>query len=197
MLIINESSKSDHQTWDNYVLGHPKGLAYQLYAWKEAIERAYGFECHYFIAKEEGNVKGVFPLARIHLPFCKGNLVSLPYCDAGGILADSTSIADSLLNHALDLANGNGIRFVEIRSAESFGDVSSDNSLNTEKVRMLLPLSINSRCGLLPPVISINSISRSPDLPKARLRLASWISPRYWAPSISTSMVVQGPNRAS
>ena len=70
--------------------------------------------------------------------------MSLPYCDAGGILADSTSIADSLLNHALDFANGNGIRFVEIRSAESFGDVSSDNSLNTEKVRMLLPLSIDA-----------------------------------------------------
>jgi len=88
MLSIHLATNADRQKWDDYVLNHPKGLAYQLYAWKEAVERAYGFECPYFMAQEDGVVRGVFPLARIHLPFCKGNLVSLPYCDAGGILAD-------------------------------------------------------------------------------------------------------------
>ena len=87
-ILIRKATQADKNTWDDYVLNHPKGLAYQLYAWKEAIERAYGFECRYFIAQEEGIVRGVFPSARIHLPFCKGSLVSLPYCDAGGILAD-------------------------------------------------------------------------------------------------------------
>jgi hypothetical protein len=77
MLSIREISKSDQKIWDDYVLGHPKGLAYQLYAWKEAIERAYGFECHYFIAQEEEIVRGVFPLARIHLPFC---IDGIPTC---------------------------------------------------------------------------------------------------------------------
>ena len=85
MLTIRKCTEADKIAWDTYVLGHPKGLAYQLYAWKEAIERAYGFECRYFIAQEEGIVRGVFPSARIHLPFCKGNLVSLPYCDAGDL----------------------------------------------------------------------------------------------------------------
>ena len=88
MLTIHLATNSARQKWDNYVLNHPKGLAYQLYARKEAVESAYGFDCPYFIAQEEGIVRGVFPSARIHLPFCKGSLVSLPYCDAGGILAD-------------------------------------------------------------------------------------------------------------
>ena len=42
---IRLATKNDEQIWDDYVLKHPKGIAYQLYAWKAAVENAYGFKC--------------------------------------------------------------------------------------------------------------------------------------------------------
>ncbi|MBN2246947.1 MAG: GNAT family N-acetyltransferase [Candidatus Aminicenantes bacterium] len=130
----------DRQAWDEYVLSHPEGLAYQLYAWKDAVENAYGFECPYFIAREDQIVCGVFPLARIHLPFCKGALVSLPYCDAGGILADSKEIEELLLKHALSFASEKGIRNLEVRSLKPLGNIPEEETRHREKVRMLLSL---------------------------------------------------------
>lgn len=131
---------TDRQAWDDYVLNHPKGLAYQLYAWKDAVEAAYNFECTYFIALEEDRVCGVFPLVHIHLPLCKGSLVSLPYCDAGGILANSKDVAEHLLQNALSCANERGIQEIEIRSSEPVCNLPEEETRNREKVRMILSL---------------------------------------------------------
>ena len=81
---IRPAIDTDRQAWDDYVLSHPKGLAYQLYAWKDAVEWAYGFECPYFIALEGDRVCGVLPLAHIHLPLGKGSLVFCPIVMQGG-----------------------------------------------------------------------------------------------------------------
>ncbi|MBN1472627.1 MAG: GNAT family N-acetyltransferase [Syntrophaceae bacterium] len=131
---------ADRQVWDDYVLSHPEGLAYQLYAWKDAVEAAYGFECPYFISLEEDRVCGVFPLVHIHLPFCKGSIVSLPYCDAGGILADSKEIEEQLLENGLNYAYKCGVQAIEIRSSAPVCDMPEDDIRNREKVRMILSL---------------------------------------------------------
>jgi len=136
---IRAAGPNDRQTWDAYVLKHNQGLAYQLFAWKEAVEKAYGFECHYFLAESEGTLCGVFPLAHIHLPLCKGSLVSLPYCDAGGILADSDDVRRELLDHALQYATEQGIPKVEVRSVNPIGN-DPEATRHRSKVRMLLPL---------------------------------------------------------
>ncbi|MGD8386285.1 MAG: FemAB family PEP-CTERM system-associated protein [Desulfobacteraceae bacterium] len=138
-LSIRLATPNDRASWDAYVLNHPDGLAYQLFAWKEAVEGAYGFECPYFLAEAEGTLCGVFPLAHIHLPLCKGTLVSLPYCDAGGILADSDGVRGRLLEQALDYATERGISNVEIRSVVPIG-MDDEKTRHPSKVRMLLSL---------------------------------------------------------
>ena len=136
---IRLAGPSDRAAWDTYVAEHPQGLAYQLFAWKEAVEDAYGFDCPYFLAESNGTVCGVFPLAHIHLPLCKGELVSLPYCDAGGILADAEDIRSRLLDHALRYAAERGIPKVEVRSVVPIGS-DPEATRHPSKVRMLLPL---------------------------------------------------------
>ncbi len=96
------------------------------------------------MALEDETVRGVFPLTRIHLPLCKGTLVSLPYCDAGGILADTKEIEESLLRHALEFAHDRGIPNTEVRSSEPFVNIPEEETRHQEKVRMLLTLPENA-----------------------------------------------------
>ncbi|MFA5904036.1 MAG: hypothetical protein WC836_08850, partial [Desulfobacula sp.] len=63
----------------------------------EAVERAYGFKRFYLMAENGNIISGILPLIRVNLPFTSGSLVSLPYCDAAGPLADSPDNSEKLL----------------------------------------------------------------------------------------------------
>jgi len=134
------ASSTEKFLWDEYVLRHPHGIAYQLFALQEAIEKAFGFKCIYLMAMNENRVQGILPLVHVHAPGLKGSLVSLPYCDAGGILADSDSIHTRLLLHALSLAKEMGISRVPVRSIVPFAGINPDLTRHPGKVRLVLSL---------------------------------------------------------
>ncbi len=130
--------------WDDYVLRHPHGIAYQLFAFREAIENAFGFKCIYLMAMNKNRVQGVLPLVHVHMPGVKGSLVSLPYCDVGGILADCAPIYTRLLRHALSLAKEMGISKVAVRSLLPFAGIDPNLTRHPGKVRLVLSLPDNS-----------------------------------------------------
>lgn len=142
--MITLAGPSDKDRWDAYVLKHSQGIAYQLFAWKEAVEKAYGFKGFYLMAGNGNKISGILPLIRVNLPFTSGSLVSLPYCDAAGPLADSPDIEHQLISEALNLARIMGIRTVSIRSTSPLAGFEPDTTLNRSKVRMLLRLPDNS-----------------------------------------------------
>ena len=96
---------------------HENGLAYHFFEWKQAIENAYGFHSPYFILEQDKKVCGIFPTSHIHTPFFKDQLVSLPYCDIGGILADSPEVEKSLFEYVCQFSRKNKIQKLEIRAA--------------------------------------------------------------------------------
>ena len=96
---------------------HENGLAYHFFEWKQAIENAYGFQSPYFIEEQDQKICGVFPTAHLHNPIFKDQLVSLPYCDIGGILADSPEIEKGLFEYACQYSKQNNISKLEIRPA--------------------------------------------------------------------------------
>ncbi len=134
--MIRGFQESDGQAWDEYVLSRPEGTAYQLLAWKQAVESAYGFRGAYLLAEQGSTVRGVLPLVDFRVPLAGRTLVSLPYCDAGGVLADSAEIADALLREALALAARRGSRCT-IRAT---APLAFPGTARTGKVRMLLDL---------------------------------------------------------
>ena len=137
---IRLATDTDKNSWDAYVLQHSDGLAYQLFAWRQAVKKAYGYEAHYLLAEKDNNVCGVLPLVDFRIPFLGSALISLPYCDAGGVLADSDGIEQQLLDAALDLTKKTGMK-CHIRSTQS---LLIDRENTTDKVRMLLTLPENS-----------------------------------------------------
>ncbi|MCF8094803.1 MAG: FemAB family PEP-CTERM system-associated protein [Desulfobacteraceae bacterium] len=124
----------DKKKWDAYVAAHPNGLAYHFFGWKQAVETAYGFSCPYFLAENNGRIFGILPAVHVHLPLDGGALVSLPYCDLGGILADRPDIRECLFRYACRYAQKAGIHEIELRMC------ADENISQAGKVRMLLEL---------------------------------------------------------
>ena len=137
---ITIATPKDGAVWDDYVLRHPLGTAYQLFSFRQAIETACGFKGVYFMARSRGRVQGVLPLIHTHLPGLKGTLISLPYCDAGGILAASVDVQIRLLAHALNYAEAAGISNLSIRSLSPFAGIAPDRIRHPGKVRLVLSL---------------------------------------------------------
>jgi FemAB-related protein (PEP-CTERM system-associated) len=73
-------------------------------AWKQAVETSYGHKTFYLGAFDDNRLVGVLPLVLIKPPLGYRCLVSLPYCDYGGLLADTSVIARVLLDEAIDQA---------------------------------------------------------------------------------------------
>ena len=126
---------SDQPAWDDYVLNHPNGLAYHQFAWKNAISEAYGFTDCYLLAEEQGEIVGVLPLIDFKASFCGRSLVSLPYCDVGGCLADNEEISTALQNQSVEIGQQINARKVELRQIISIRATTAVN-----KVRMVLEL---------------------------------------------------------
>ncbi len=148
MMYINPYREQDKPCWDHYVLNHPSGTAYHLSAWKKAVEAAYGFEQYSLVARshdpDSGPIIGVLPLIHHHLPFVNGRLVSLPFCDAAGPLANSTHIETALLEACQELLKYKGIKALTLRGGSPFAGYDPETTLNPEKVRMVLQLPGNS-----------------------------------------------------
>lgn len=135
---IRPLQSADYPDWEAYVLAHPEGLAYHRLAWQRAVSDAYGFAACSLVAEAQGRLCGVLPLIEFKVPLRGLRLVSLPYCDAGGPLADTPEVAAALLSTARSLALERGAQQVEIRSARPLPGQGEAGP--TGKVRMLLAL---------------------------------------------------------
>lgn len=138
MIHIRLASEDDHQRWNDYVRERADASPYHLMEWSLACETAYKHGRLYLIAERQGAIIGVLPLCRIGLPFTKGYLCSLPFCDIGGCLSENQEIRQKLIDAALQIADQWKISSVQIRSRIL---ETSDSDLEySGKVSMLLPL---------------------------------------------------------
>lgn len=131
---IRTVTDADQPAWDKYVLNHPDALAYHQFAWKKAVKEAYDFDDCYLLAENQ-NVVGVLPLIDFKIPFLGRSLVSLPYCDIGGCLADNEAVSDALLKKAVELGQQKKSCRIEIRQSSVEKEITPSG-----KVRMILEL---------------------------------------------------------
>ena len=110
---------SEPADWDAYVTGHGSSFSH-LHGWGEALASTYGLPLFRLAAREtglRGRIVGVLPLILFTPPDSDSRLISLPYTDAAGILADDRDITRSLLAAALELAEDLGAEHLELRQA--------------------------------------------------------------------------------
>ena len=143
MLSIRPATPNDRDYWNNYVESHQECTPYHLFGWQEAVLAAYGHEPCYLLAESRNKLVGVLPLIILKTPLLGRRPVSLPFCDLGGPLADSTEIATALKHFASTKIK---LKLGEIEFRENGNVINNTNSVLTgQKVRMILTLPDNSQ----------------------------------------------------
>jgi serine/alanine adding enzyme len=135
---VSIASKQDRDTWDTFVVSSPTGTAYHLMGWKDIIERSYGHESYYLVAKENDTIIGILPLVLIRSRVFGNSLTSLPFVNYGGFCTLSSIAQQSLLEKAIVLVKQNHAKYIEFRHLQDLPGISLPSRL--EKVTLLLDL---------------------------------------------------------
>ncbi len=140
---IRLATDNDEKSWNIFTSKHPQGSPYHHYGWKKSVENAYGHSCYYLIAENTNKeITGVLPAVSFKLPFLKGKLCALPFCDLGAGLAIDENVKKQLIKEARNLAAEHKLSSFEYRDSEQ--QIKDEEQLKLlskyHKVRMLLEL---------------------------------------------------------
>jgi serine/alanine adding enzyme len=127
----------DDGTWDAYVAGHPDRCAYHYAAWARVVSRAFGHEAVMLAALTAGRVVGVLPLIVMRSRLFGRFVVSLPYLNQGGLLADDAGAETALISRAIGVSRDAGADYLELRHTRRHSLNLSDRQ---HKVAMTLAL---------------------------------------------------------
>ena len=105
----------DAPAWDGFVRGRDGWSNFHLFAWSRVIERVFGHECLYLVARDGGAIAGVLPLVRVRSRLFGHYLVSMPFVNYGGPLGDDDAVRE-LIRHAAAQAGRDGVDLLELRS---------------------------------------------------------------------------------
>lgn len=138
---IKQINSKSFKPWDKYVYNHPNATLYHLLSWKTVIEKTYGHKTYYLAAFNKNSLTGILPLTHLKHFVFGNSLISIPFFDMGGILADNEETEKALLTKAIKLAESLKVDTIELRHTKLLSSLESQNSkLKTHKVRMLLKL---------------------------------------------------------
>lgn len=90
----------DAASWDAFVERASDATVAHRYAWRGAIERAYGHRTVYLAALNGDELRGVLPLVLVRGVVPGRHLVSMPFMDYGGACADGDDKAEAALVEA-------------------------------------------------------------------------------------------------
>lgn len=129
--------RGESSEWDAFVRDREEWTHFQLFGWKEIIERVFGHECIYLCARSGGgDLAGVLPLVRVRSRLFGHFLVSMPFVNYGGPLG-TTAAVRQLAAEASDLARASGVKLLELRSRRPL-DI--DLAVSHRKVTVVLGL---------------------------------------------------------
>jgi FemAB-related protein (PEP-CTERM system-associated) len=106
--------------WDDYAEKNSSATFSHRFDWGESLAAAYQVPLFRLAAKRRSgdtSLTGILPLIVFAAPARDMRLISLPYTDAAGIVADDAATGTKLLIAALDLAVELGAVHVELRQA--------------------------------------------------------------------------------
>jgi serine/alanine adding enzyme len=107
--------------WDAYVRSHQSAFAYHQSGWKAVIEQSFGHQTRYLQAIEGKRIVGILPLVVMKSLLFGRFVVSLPYFNYAGILADDQDAEQALLDAARSVAIDEAAAHLELRHGASHG----------------------------------------------------------------------------
>ncbi len=128
------------KNWDDYVCAQ-NGSIYHRIGWRHVIKEVFGHDSFYLYATNDDNqIIGVLPLVHMKSLLFGNYLVSMPYFNDGGCIANDEVIADALLKKSEELRVRLGCSHSEIRTSEKMHELKNELPCRTDKVAMILEL---------------------------------------------------------
>ena len=135
---VRALAPGEESRWDAFVARHPAATVYHRAAWAGLVRDLFGHETYHLYAEDSaGEVRGVLPLVRLRSRLFGDYLVSVPYVNYGGVVADTPVIAAELLDEACRIADLLGVSHLELRHT---APLEGDWPVRTDKVTMLRAL---------------------------------------------------------
>lgn len=135
---VIQAKPEDSIVIDEYLSGKTEASPYQHMHWLTAVKHAYGFDYSYLLAKLENQLVGVLPVCIFKGLGGNKYICSLPFCDVGGVVADSNEIKKALIQYALKIVDQQGATSLEIR--QRLNSLEYDAEMTDQKVSMMLDL---------------------------------------------------------
>jgi FemAB-related protein (PEP-CTERM system-associated) len=128
------------EEWNRYVESNPAASLYHRAEWQALIKETFGHSGYYFSARDKtGNITGVLPLIRLRSRLFGDFMVSMPYFNYGGAVADHPLIEQHLMEAAAQQGARIGVSHIEFRDDTPRRELPA----RTEKVNMILRLPDN------------------------------------------------------
>ena len=106
----------DQNSWDTYVQQHKAATAYHRFNFLSLIRDQHGLTVYPLAAKDDaGAITGLLPVVHMKSALFGSFLVSLPYVNYGGVLANDDAIGALLMDASQALAEHLGCSHTEIR----------------------------------------------------------------------------------
>jgi len=158
---IKQIQSADAPGWDEYVHNHPRATLYYLSGWQNVISKNYGHKTYYLMATREpegsqltahtsqlsvknyelsansyelnsNHVVGILPLVHLKHFFFGNSLISIPFFDLGGILADDQNTEKALLSEAIKLARDLKAKNIELRHTQPLSWLADSSQLKDQ-----------------------------------------------------------------
>ena len=127
------------EAWHEYLAARGHEGFYQRAEWSRVLSRGLQHVAVCLQAAEGSQLVGVLPLMFVRSRLFGRFLVSLPYLNSAGIVADSPEAETALVDKAVELADQLDVRYLELRHERAFDHPALTEAV-TEKVHMRLSL---------------------------------------------------------
>jgi FemAB-related protein (PEP-CTERM system-associated) len=123
--------------WNRFVEAHRDSTHCHLWGWRHVFEGVFGQRCEYLVARGDEGIRGVLPLVRFNSRLFGRAVISLPYLNDGGLLADDEATSTALLDGARQIGLQFDAAHVELRHRRRMAPALPNRD---HKVAMTMPL---------------------------------------------------------
>ena len=113
---IFPANHENDEAWDQYVNAHPDGTIFHSSGWQNVVEKTFRHRIHHLVARSDRKIVGVLPLFEIKSALFDHFLVSVPFAEVGGALADNLDIERSLVSQAIKISKARGVSYLELKN---------------------------------------------------------------------------------
>jgi serine/alanine adding enzyme len=134
-------SEAEGRLWNDFVSQHAESSNYHRWSWKRVIENSFHWPTFYLFAEDPNGsqrCQGILPLVWQKSWMFGSFLTSLPFLNAGGIIAESVAVKELLLARAVEIAKELRVDYLELRHR---ADPHLNIPVKTHKVAMVRPVS--------------------------------------------------------